>query len=64
MDSLKALNDTLAGSAAGIAQVLVGQPLDTIKTRAQIAPSMTCWDYFFRYKRLILLCYHFQRACS
>ena len=39
MSSFKALNDTLAGSAAGIVQVLVGQPLDTIKTRAQIAPS-------------------------
>ncbi|KZV95640.1 mitochondrial carrier [Exidia glandulosa HHB12029] len=32
------LNDLLAGSIAGAAQVIVGQPLDTIKTRAQIAP--------------------------
>lgn len=30
--------DLIAGSLAGAAQVLVGQPLDTIKTRAQIAP--------------------------
>lgn len=30
-------NDLLAGSAAGAAQVIVGQPLDTVKTRAQIA---------------------------
>ncbi|KAF8922675.1 mitochondrial carrier, partial [Mucidula mucida] len=29
----------LAGSVGGAAQVLVGQPLDTIKTRAQIAPK-------------------------
>jgi len=32
------LNELLAGSFGGAAQVLVGQPLDTIKTRAQIAP--------------------------
>ena len=31
--------ELLAGSLAGAAQVIVGQPLDTIKTRAQIAPS-------------------------
>lgn len=31
--------ELLAGSIAGAAQVVVGQPLDTIKTRAQIAPS-------------------------
>ncbi|KAG8929006.1 hypothetical protein FRC02_006134 [Tulasnella sp. 418] len=30
--------DLIAGSVAGAAQVIVGQPLDTIKTRAQIAP--------------------------
>jgi solute carrier family 25 carnitine/acylcarnitine transporter 20/29 len=35
----KTTNDVLAGSAAGTAQVLASQPLDTIKTRAQIAPS-------------------------
>lgn len=33
------VNDLIAGSFGGAAQVLVGQPLDTIKTRAQIAPS-------------------------
>lgn len=35
------INDLIAGSFGGAAQVLVGQPLDTIKTRAQIAPSMS-----------------------
>lgn len=33
------INDLIAGSFGGAAQVLVGQPLDTIKTRAQVAPS-------------------------
>ena len=33
------INELIAGSVGGAAQVLVGQPLDTIKTRAQIAPS-------------------------
>lgn len=33
------INELIAGSAGGAAQVLVGQPLDTIKTRAQIASS-------------------------
>ncbi|TFK33568.1 mitochondrial carrier domain-containing protein [Crucibulum laeve] len=33
------INELLAGSIGGAAQVLVGQPLDTIKTRAQIAPQ-------------------------
>lgn len=32
------VDDLVAGSLAGAAQVIVGQPLDTIKTRAQIAP--------------------------
>ncbi|KDE04242.1 hypothetical protein, variant [Microbotryum lychnidis-dioicae p1A1 Lamole] len=32
------LSSLIAGSAGGMAQVLVGQPLDTIKTRAQTAP--------------------------
>ncbi|KAF8873939.1 mitochondrial carrier [Infundibulicybe gibba] len=36
--STKTINELLAGSVGGAAQVLVGQPLDTIKTRAQIAP--------------------------
>ncbi|KAJ7721434.1 mitochondrial carrier [Mycena maculata] len=39
MGSLSALNELLAGSVGGAAQVLVGQPLDTVKTRAQIAPK-------------------------
>jgi solute carrier family 25 (mitochondrial carnitine/acylcarnitine transporter), member 20/29 len=41
------VNELVSGSVAGAAQVLVGQPLDTVKTRAQIAPSrsraMRCW---------------------
>ncbi|KZS88863.1 mitochondrial carrier [Sistotremastrum niveocremeum HHB9708] len=32
------LNELIAGSFGGAAQVIIGQPLDTIKTRAQIAP--------------------------
>ncbi|KAF9465191.1 mitochondrial carrier [Collybia nuda] len=39
MSSLSTVNELLAGSVGGAAQVLVGQPLDTIKTRAQIAPK-------------------------
>ncbi|KAH9851793.1 mitochondrial carrier [Lenzites betulinus] len=38
MDS-STVNELLAGSVGGAAQVIVGQPLDTIKTRAQTAPS-------------------------
>lgn len=34
------INELIAGSFGGAAQVIIGQPLDTIKTRAQIAPSM------------------------
>lgn len=37
--SLETINELVAGSAGGAAQVIVGHPLDTIKTRAQIAPS-------------------------
>ncbi len=33
------INELIAGSVGGAAQVLVGQPLDTVKTRAQVAPS-------------------------
>jgi len=36
---MSTINELLAGSVGGAAQVLVGQPLDTIKTRAQIAPK-------------------------
>jgi solute carrier family 25 carnitine/acylcarnitine transporter 20/29 len=39
MPYLSTVNDLVAGSVAGAAQVMVGQPLDTVKTRAQIAPS-------------------------
>jgi len=39
MTYISTVNDLVAGSVAGAAQVLVGQPLDTIKTRAQIAPK-------------------------
>ncbi|KAH7929508.1 mitochondrial carrier [Leucogyrophana mollusca] len=39
MTYLSTVNELLAGSVGGAAQVLVGQPLDTIKTRAQIAPK-------------------------
>ncbi|KAJ6626695.1 mitochondrial carrier [Mycena sp. CBHHK59/15] len=39
MGSLTTVNELLAGSVGGAAQVLVGQPLDTVKTRAQIAPK-------------------------
>ena len=38
MADLRTVNELIAGSVGGAAQVLVGQPLDTIKTRAQIAP--------------------------
>ena len=38
MADLRTVNELLAGSVGGAAQVLVGQPLDTVKTRAQVAP--------------------------
>lgn len=31
-------NELLAGSVGGAAQIVVGQPLDTIRVRAQLAP--------------------------
>jgi hypothetical protein len=37
--TLETTNELVAGSFGGAAQVLVGQPLDTFKTRARIAPS-------------------------
>jgi hypothetical protein len=40
MSTLQTVNELIAGSVGGAAQVLVGQPLDTVKTRAQIAPSL------------------------
>jgi solute carrier family 25 carnitine/acylcarnitine transporter 20/29 len=39
MSYLSTVNDLVAGSVGGAAQVFVGQPLDTVKTRAQIAPK-------------------------
>lgn len=36
---ISTVNELIAGGVGGTAQVLVGQPLDTIKTRAQIAPK-------------------------
>ncbi|KAJ3839360.1 mitochondrial carrier domain-containing protein [Lentinula raphanica] len=33
------VNELISGSVGGAAQVLVGHPLDTVKTRAQIAPK-------------------------
>ncbi|KAF7792696.1 hypothetical protein EIP86_003794 [Pleurotus ostreatoroseus] len=36
---LRTANELIAGSFGGAAQVLVGQPLDTVKTRAQVAPK-------------------------
>jgi hypothetical protein len=38
-NTLKTVNELIAGSVGGAAQVLVGHPLDTVKTRAQIAPG-------------------------
>ncbi|KAI0754856.1 mitochondrial carrier [Daedaleopsis nitida] len=38
MDS-STINELIAGSVGGASQVIVGQPLDTIKTRAQTAPK-------------------------
>ncbi|KAI0046466.1 mitochondrial carrier [Auriscalpium vulgare] len=35
---LQTVNELIAGSFGGAAQVIVGQPLDTIKTRTQTAP--------------------------
>lgn len=43
--TLETVNELIAGSFGGAAQVLVGQPLDTIKTRAQIAPSSVSFFY-------------------
>jgi hypothetical protein len=43
--TLETVNELIAGSFGGAAQVLVGQPLDTIKTRSQIAPSSVSFFY-------------------
>jgi hypothetical protein len=44
-NTMQTVNELIAGSFGGAAQVLVGQPLDTIKTRAQIAPSSVSLHY-------------------
>lgn len=46
--TLETVNELIAGSFGGAAQVLVGQPLDTVKTRAQIAPSSVSLIYPLR----------------
>ncbi|ORX73571.1 mitochondrial carrier protein [Linderina pennispora] len=38
--AMRAVKDCIAGSAGGIAQVLVGQPFDTVKVRLQTQPDM------------------------
>lgn len=40
-DSTRVIKDLLAGTAGGIAQVLVGQPFDTTKVRLQTATTRT-----------------------
>lgn len=40
-DNTRVLKDLLAGTAGGIAQVLVGQPFDTTKVRLQTATTQT-----------------------
>ncbi|KAK0500238.1 mitochondrial carrier [Armillaria luteobubalina] len=47
---LSTINELLAGSVGGAAQVLVGQPLDTVKTRAQIAPREMFGPWIFSYR--------------
>lgn len=50
------INELLAGSVGGAAQVLVGQPLDTIKTRAQVAPSTFYLYLMFGASEVALVC--------
>lgn len=40
-DTLKTIKDLTAGTAGGMAQVLVGQPFDIVKVRMQTAPQGT-----------------------
>lgn len=62
--STPTINELIAGSVGGAAQVLVGQPLDTIKTRAQIAPSKSpngplrpkCTDILGLFRRHVCEC--------
>ena len=53
MADLRTVNELIAGSVGGAAQVLVGQPLDTIKTRAQVAPRECPLNLISR-RRLII----------
>ena len=63
-NTLETVNELIAGSFGGAAQVLVGQPLDTIKTRAQIAPSSVSFLSFKDSPRLIIIHEPLpQRAC-
>jgi Mitochondrial carrier protein len=56
-------NELIAGSFGGAAQVLVGQPLDTVKTRAQIAPS-SVRTFMSHTHHLTIMCTPVQqRAC-
>jgi hypothetical protein len=54
MADLRTVNELIAGSVGGAAQVLVGQPLDTIKTRAQIAPRKRWLNLIPR--RMLIVC--------
>ena len=40
-DNIQVLKDLFGGTVGGIAQVLVGQPFDTVKVRLQSAPKGT-----------------------
>ena len=62
MADLRTVNELIAGSVGGAAQVLVGQPLDTIKTRAQIAPR-ECWLNLIPRRRLITCGFASQGTC-
>jgi solute carrier family 25 carnitine/acylcarnitine transporter 20/29 len=55
-NTLNTVNELLAGSVGGAAQVLVGQPLDTVKTRAQIAPSSVSFDPMLIENSLTAIC--------
>jgi hypothetical protein len=45
-DMSKTVKDLTAGTAGGIAQVLVGQPFDIVKV---VRIDMFCSNYVFRY---------------
>ena len=62
MADLRTVNELIAGSVGGAAQVLVGQPLDTIKTRAQVAPRKRWLNLIPRW-RLIICGFAPQGTC-